>query len=135
MRREPDRDSSSPVRFPGLVEVIQAALFRAKDKVSKEQLEAVQAELPVICNAHMLTDIVQCQVEEAALSKEKDKVSKDRLEEVRREVAALQDELRPLLTRYNKERERLQELRRLRKKKEELQARALSLSQAPSSPL
>jgi ATP-dependent Clp protease ATP-binding subunit ClpB len=61
------------------------------------------------------------QVEEAALSKEKDKASQERLDDVRKEVAALQDELRPLLSRYNKERDRLQELRRLRKKREDLQ--------------
>ena len=61
------------------------------------------------------------QVEEAALSKEKDKVSQERLDDVRKEVAALQDELQPLLSRYNKERGRLQELRRLRKKREDLQ--------------
>ena len=61
------------------------------------------------------------QVEEAALSKEKDKVSQERLDDVRKEVAALQDELQPLLSRYNKERARLQELRRLRKKREDLQ--------------
>jgi ATP-dependent Clp protease ATP-binding subunit ClpB len=60
-------------------------------------------------------------VEEAALSKEKDKASQERLDDVRKEVAALQDELQPLLSRYNKERGRLQELRRLRKKREDLQ--------------
>jgi hypothetical protein len=48
-------------------------------------------------------------------------VSQERLDDVRKEVAALQDELQPLLSRYNKERARLQELRRLRKKREDLQ--------------
>lgn len=61
------------------------------------------------------------QVEEAALSKEKDKASKERLEEVRKELAALQDELRPVMSRYSGERDRLQQLQRLRKKKDELQ--------------
>lgn len=68
------------------------------------------------------------QVEEAALSKEKDKASQERLDDVRKEVAALQDELQPLLSRYNKERARLQELRRLRKKREDLQVGRRSCS-------
>ena len=68
-------------------------------------------------------------MEEAALSKEKDKVSQERLDDVRKEVAALQDELQPLLSRYNKERARLQELRRLRKKREDLQVRSAAKRQ------
>jgi len=38
-------------------------------------------------------------VEEKALSKEKDKASQERLAEVRKELAALEDQLRPLLVR------------------------------------
>jgi len=91
---------------------------------SKRRLEETRKELSALQQNLMATDIPalsSLQVEEAALSKEKDKVSKDRLEEVRKELAALQDELRPVMTRYRGERERLQELQKLRKKKEELQ--------------
>jgi hypothetical protein len=42
------------------------------------------------------------QVEEKALSKEKDKASQERLAEVRKELAALEDQLRPLLVRPRK---------------------------------
>ena len=41
-------------------------------------------------------------MEEKALSKEKDKASQERLAEVRKELAALEDQLRPLLVRPRK---------------------------------
>ena len=59
------------------------------------------------------------QVEEAALKKEKDPVSKARLEEVRAELAGLQEQLQPLLARYRAEKHRLEEIRALRKKRED----------------
>ncbi|GIL82494.1 hypothetical protein Vretimale_11933 [Volvox reticuliferus] len=60
------------------------------------------------------------QVEAAALAKEKDALSKKRAGEVSRELAALEDELRPLLLRYTRERERLEQLRRLAQKRDDI---------------
>ena len=59
-------------------------------------------------------------MEEAALKKEKDPVSKARLEEVHAELAGLQEQLQPLLARYKAEKHRLEEIRTLRKKREDL---------------
>ena len=44
-------------------------------------------------------------------------------EQVRKELQALQEELRPVLARYEAERHRLSELRRLRQKRDELLVR------------
>ncbi|GIL60022.1 hypothetical protein Vafri_14648 [Volvox africanus] len=60
------------------------------------------------------------QVEAAALAKEKDALSKKRAGDVARELAALEDELRPLLLRYTRERERLEQLRRLAQKRDDI---------------
>ncbi|GIL83035.1 hypothetical protein Vretimale_8548 [Volvox reticuliferus] len=60
------------------------------------------------------------QVEAAALSKEKDALSKKRSAEVEKELAALEDQLRPLLLRYQQERSRLEELRRLVQKRDDI---------------
>ena len=63
---------------------------------------------------------MRVQVEQTALSKEKDKASQGRFTEVNQEVSSLEETLRPALSRYQQERERLNELRRLRSKREEL---------------
>lgn len=63
---------------------------------------------------------VRLQVEQQALSKEKDSISKQRLDEVARELAALEDELRPLQMKYTREKARLDEIRRLQSKRDEL---------------
>ena len=47
-------------------------------------------------------------------------VSQQRLEEVRKELADLQDKLQPLMLRYQQEKQRLEGIRQLQKKKEEL---------------
>ncbi|KXZ42746.1 hypothetical protein GPECTOR_120g413 [Gonium pectorale] len=60
------------------------------------------------------------QVEAAALAKEKDALSRQRAAEVARELAALEEQLRPLLLRYQQERGRLEELRRLAHKRDEI---------------
>ena len=67
--------------------------------------------------------MIRLQVEEKALEKEKDKASQDRLAEVRREMGEIQDNLKPLQMRYNTEKKRLDEIKRLQQKKEELQIR------------
>lgn len=63
---------------------------------------------------------VQLEVELHALEKEKDKASKARLVEVRRELDDLRDKLQPLMMKYRKEKERIDEIRRLKQKREEL---------------
>ncbi|XP_059645277.1 chaperone protein ClpB1 [Cornus florida] len=63
---------------------------------------------------------IQLEVELHALEKEKDKASKARLVEVKKELDDLRDKLQPLIMRYRKEKERIDELRRLKQKREEL---------------
>ncbi|KAG2488361.1 hypothetical protein HYH03_013051 [Edaphochlamys debaryana] len=60
------------------------------------------------------------QVERAALQKEKDALSKHRLAEVEQELAALEDQLRPLQLKYDREKARVEELRRLAQKRDEI---------------
>nr|GMD35808.1 chaperone protein ClpB1 [Ipomoea batatas] len=64
---------------------------------------------------------IQLEVELHALEKEKDKASKARLVDVRKELDDLRDKLQPLMMKYNKEKERIDELRSLKKKRDELQ--------------
>ncbi|KAL5703537.1 Chaperone protein ClpB1 [Ranunculus cassubicifolius] len=63
---------------------------------------------------------MQLEVEQHALEKEKDKASKSRLVEVQTELNDLRDKLQPLKMKYNKEKERIDEIRRLKQKREEL---------------
>ncbi|TKY73320.1 Chaperone protein ClpB1 [Spatholobus suberectus] len=63
---------------------------------------------------------MQLEVELHALEKEKDKASKARLVEVRKELDDLRDRLQPLMMKYRKEKERIDEIRRLKQKREEL---------------
>ncbi|MBA0644080.1 hypothetical protein Goklo_028292 [Gossypium klotzschianum] len=63
---------------------------------------------------------MQLEVELHALEKEKDKASKARLVEVRKELDDLRDKLLPLMMKYRKEKERVDEIRRLKQKREEL---------------
>ncbi|RAL40330.1 hypothetical protein DM860_006400 [Cuscuta australis] len=63
---------------------------------------------------------IQLEVELHALEKEKDKASKARLVEVREELDDLRDKLQPLMMKYIKEKERIDELRRLKQKRDEL---------------
>ncbi|KAK8938100.1 Chaperone protein ClpB1 [Platanthera guangdongensis] len=63
---------------------------------------------------------IQLEVEMHALEKEKDKASKSRLADVQKELDDLRDKLQPLLMRYRKEKERIDEIRRLKQKREEL---------------
>ncbi|KAJ6830970.1 chaperone protein ClpB1-like [Iris pallida] len=63
---------------------------------------------------------IQLEVELHALEKEKDKASKARLVEVRKELDDLRDKLQPLKMKYGKEKERIDEIRRLKQKREEL---------------
>ncbi|KAB2073354.1 hypothetical protein ES319_A07G076900v1 [Gossypium barbadense] len=63
---------------------------------------------------------MQLEVELHALEKEKDKASKARLVEVRKELDDLRDKLQPLMMKYRKEKQRVDEIRRLKQKREEL---------------
>ncbi|KAF7112436.1 hypothetical protein RHSIM_RhsimUnG0229300 [Rhododendron simsii] len=63
---------------------------------------------------------LRLEVELHALEKVKDKASKARLAEVKKELDELRDKLQPLLLKYRKEKERIDELRRLKQKREEL---------------
>ncbi|KAK7354236.1 hypothetical protein VNO80_19695 [Phaseolus coccineus] len=63
---------------------------------------------------------MQLEVELHALEKEKDKASKARLVEVRTELDDLRDKLQPLMMKYRKEKNRIDEIRRLKQKREEL---------------
>ncbi|KAK9130055.1 hypothetical protein Sjap_010542 [Stephania japonica] len=63
---------------------------------------------------------IQLEIELHALEKEKDKASKARLVEVRKELDDLRDKLQPLTMKYNKEKERVDEIRRLKQRREEL---------------
>ncbi|KAL6509532.1 Chaperone protein ClpB1 [Orobanche gracilis] len=63
---------------------------------------------------------IQLEVELHALEKEKDKASKSRLVEVQKELDDLRDKLQPLMMRYRKEKERIDELRRLKQRRDEL---------------
>ncbi|MQM02470.1 hypothetical protein Taro_035240 [Colocasia esculenta] len=63
---------------------------------------------------------IQLEVELHALEKEKDKASKTRLVEVKKELDELRDKLQPLLMRYRKEKERIDEIRKLKQRREEL---------------
>ncbi|KAF5833291.1 ClpB chaperone, Hsp100 family [Dunaliella salina] len=60
------------------------------------------------------------QVEQAALKKEKDQISIGRLEQVRKELSALEEQLAPLVVQYNSERARLDEIRGLQSKREQM---------------
>lgn len=66
---------------------------------------------------------LQLEIEETALNKEKDQASMQRLQKVKEEIAHIQDELKPLKLRYENELGRLDELRKLNQKLEELKAK------------
>jgi ATP-dependent Clp protease ATP-binding subunit ClpB len=64
---------------------------------------------------------LQLQVEATALAKEKDDMSKQRLKRVQEELNTISDELRPLILKHQAEKERVNEIRRLRDKLQQLQ--------------
>lgn len=66
---------------------------------------------------------LQLQVECAALGKEKDKASKARLKEAKKQLAGIEEELKPLLLKYESERGRVDELRDLQEKLDRLQGK------------
>ncbi|CAJ2669531.1 unnamed protein product [Trifolium pratense] len=63
---------------------------------------------------------MQLEVELHALEKEEDKASKAHLVDVRKELDDLRDKLQPLIMKYRKEKDRIDEIRKLKQKREEL---------------
>lgn len=63
---------------------------------------------------------LQLQIEETALQNEKDDASKARLKEVKKQLAEVQETLNPLLMKLDAEKERVDEIRRLQEKIEEM---------------
>jgi ATP-dependent Clp protease ATP-binding subunit ClpB len=61
---------------------------------------------------------LQLDVEATALSQEKDDASKQRLKQVKEELAKIREELKPLKLRHRAEKERVDELRKLKQKLE-----------------
>ncbi|WJX81176.1 Chaperone protein ClpB1 [Trifolium repens] len=63
---------------------------------------------------------MQLEVELHALEKEEDKASKAHLVDVRKELDDLRDKLQPLKMKYRKEKDRIDEIRKLKKKRDEI---------------
>eukprot|EP00045_Choanoeca_perplexa_P014501 m.170698 g.170698 ORF g.170698 m.170698 type:complete len:804 (-) comp16696_c1_seq4:34-2445(-) len=68
---------------------------------------------------------LQLQVEATALGQEKDKASKVRLKAVRKELSNIEDQLKPLLLKFENERGRVEELRDFQEKLDQLKSKAL----------
>ncbi|KAJ1980945.1 hypothetical protein H4R34_002265 [Dimargaris verticillata] len=68
--------------------------------------------------------ILRLQVEATAVSKEKDAASKARAQQIKQEIARLEEEMRPLKARYENERGRIDEIRMLKIKVDELRNKA-----------
>nr|CCA14066.1 heat shock protein 101 putative [Albugo laibachii Nc14] len=64
---------------------------------------------------------LQLQVEATALANEKDEVSKERLKKVQAELNTISDQLHPLIVQHQAEKERVNEVRRLKDKLQQLQ--------------
>ncbi len=67
---------------------------------------------------------LELEVEIHALEREKDQASKDRLQVARKAIAQVGDELAPLVAAYENEKSRGDEVNRIRKKIDELKAKA-----------
>lgn len=66
---------------------------------------------------------LQLDVEATALSQEKDEASKQRLKQVKEELSKIREELKPLKLKHKAEKERVEELRKLKQKMENLQVK------------
>jgi ATP-dependent Clp protease ATP-binding subunit ClpB len=67
---------------------------------------------------------LQLEVEIHALEREKDQASKERLQQARKTMAAVDEELRPLQAAYEVERKRAEELNEIRRRIDDLKAKA-----------
>eukprot|EP00899_Mesostigma_viride_P001944 jgi/Mesvir1/11750/Mv00121-RA.1 len=73
---------------------------------------------------------LQLEVECTALEKEKDAMSKQRLKKVREEMASIEEELKPLRAKYQREKGRVDEMRSLKRKLEDLQRKVAAAERA-----
>jgi ATP-dependent Clp protease ATP-binding subunit ClpB len=80
----------------------------------RTEIDSMPAELDGITRK-----IMQLEIEEAALKKEKDKASKNRLEELTKELADLREQAKAMRTRWEKEKEEIQRITKLREEIEE----------------
>ncbi|CAG8465144.1 3969_t:CDS:10 [Diversispora eburnea] len=67
---------------------------------------------------------LQLEVEAAALAKEKDEPSRQRLQKVKEEMSEIQEQLSPLRARYDNEKNRIDQIRMLQQKLDDLKAKA-----------
>mmetsp|Transcript_119284 Transcript_119284/g.167754 ORF Transcript_119284/g.167754 Transcript_119284/m.167754 type:complete len:888 (-) Transcript_119284:78-2741(-) len=72
---------------------------------------------------------LQLEVEETALKNEKDKQSKLRLESCKKELSSVNEQLRPLLLQHKAEKDRMDEIRRLRNKLKQVQQKIVVAEQ------
>jgi len=89
------------------------------------QLESQPEELDRMERKHL-----QLEVEATALASEKDDASKARLAKVKKELSDLQEAMRPLKTKYATEKERVEDIRRLRHKIQETEAKLIQAERA-----
>lgn len=68
---------------------------------------------------------LQLEIEATALEKEKDPGSIQRLQKVKEEMAHIKEEMKPLQMKYENERKRLEEIRALQRKSEELKQKVI----------
>jgi len=69
---------------------------------------------------------LQLEIEATAMKQEKDQASKQRLEKVQKELADIEEQLRPLQMKHQGEKSRLEEIRRLRNKIQEVQQKIVA---------
>jgi ATP-dependent Clp protease ATP-binding subunit ClpB len=81
----------------------------------RTQIDSKPAELDAIDR-----QIMQLEIEREALKKEKDKASKERLEDLEEELANLKEQSTQLTTRWESEKEAIQEVREIREEMEQV---------------
>ncbi|MFN2171641.1 MAG: ATP-dependent Clp protease ATP-binding subunit, partial [Candidatus Promineifilaceae bacterium] len=91
----------------------------------RTQIDSKPAELDDIDR-----QIMQLEIEREALKKEKDKASKERLEDLEKELANLKEQSTQLTTRWESEKEAIQDVREIR---EEMEQTAVQIEQAERS--
>lgn len=88
---------------------------------TRVQLDSKPEEIDVLERRHF-----QLEIEAMALSKEKNnKESQERLEQVRQQMAQVQEQLKPLKLKYEMDKGRLDEIRDLKQKLDELRGKAM----------
>lgn len=88
---------------------------------TRVQLDSKPEEIDVLERKHF-----QLEIEAMALSKEKNnKESQERLARVREEMARIQEQLKPLKLKYDMDKGRLDEIRELKQKRDELKRKAV----------